>query len=89
MCEQLKANAEATLERHCQLWQEQPWGKGLACHDEPGYTPQAWLDAQKKTLAASERDEQARGAWLRRLSAVDPRRLVFVDEYSTKCAWCR
>jgi transposase len=41
------------------------------------------MDAQKKTLGAAERDEQARGAWRRDLSSVDPRRYVFVDESST------
>ena len=34
-------------------------------------------------MGASERDEEARGAWRRRLSGVDPRRFVFVDECST------
>jgi transposase len=38
------------------------------------------LDAQKKTLSASERDEAARGAWRERVAAIDPRRFVFLDE---------
>jgi transposase len=37
-------------------------------------------------LAVSERDERARSAWRERLSGVDPRRLVFVDESSTNVA---
>jgi transposase len=37
-------------------------------------------------LVASERDEQARGAWRERLSGIDPARLVFVDESSTNVA---
>jgi transposase len=37
-------------------------------------------------LGATERDEQARGAWRERLRGVDPRRLVFVDESSTNVA---
>jgi transposase len=41
------------------------------------------VDAQKKTLGATERDEEARGAWRRRYGGVDPRRFVFVDESST------
>jgi transposase len=41
------------------------------------------MDAQKKTLGATERDEEARGAWRRRYGGVDPWRLVFVDESST------
>ena len=35
---------------------------------------------------ASERDEEARGAWRERLSGIDPARLVFVDESSTNIA---
>ncbi len=35
---------------------------------------------------ASERDEQARGAWRERLKGIDPGRLVFVDECSTNVA---
>ena len=35
---------------------------------------------------ASERDEEARGAWRERLKGVDPNRLVFVDESSTNVA---
>lgn len=35
---------------------------------------------------ASERDEQARGAWRERLKGVDPGRLMFVDECSTNVA---
>ena len=58
-------------------------GAGVGGHDEPGDPQQAGLDPQKKTLGASERDEEARDAWRRRLSGVDPRRFVFVDECST------
>jgi hypothetical protein len=44
------------------------------------------LELQKKTLGATERDEEARGAFKRRLSGVDASRLVFVDESSTNVA---
>src|SRR5215212_10835106 len=57
--------------------------KGVSGYDEPSYPREAGLDAQKKTLGASERDEEGRSAWRSRLSGVDPRRLVFVDECST------
>jgi transposase len=40
----------------------------------------ARLDAQKKSLAASERDEAARAAWREALARWDPERFVFVDE---------
>ncbi len=40
----------------------------------------ARLDAQKKTIAASERDEAARAAWKEEVARLDPARFVFVDE---------
>ncbi|MDP9478856.1 MAG: IS630 family transposase [Actinomycetota bacterium] len=45
------------------------------------------MELQKKTLAAAERDEEARNSWRGRLSGVDPKRLVFVDESSTNIAF--
>jgi transposase len=44
------------------------------------------MDAQKKTLGATERDEEARDAFRERLKSIDPKRLVFVDESSTNVA---
>jgi transposase len=44
------------------------------------------LDLQKKSVVATERDEQARGAFRERLRGIDPKRLVFVDESSTNVA---
>ncbi len=47
------------------------------------------MDLQKKSLGATERDEEVRGAWRERVRALDPRRLVFVDECSTNIALTR
>src|SRR5215211_5351428 len=44
------------------------------------------MDLQKKTLAATERDEQKRSAFRERLRGEDPERLIFVDESSTNVA---
>jgi transposase len=41
------------------------------------------LDLQKKSLGASERNEEERSAWRDRLKDIDPTRLVFVDECGT------
>ena len=38
------------------------------------------MDLQKKTLGASERDEEARTAWRKRVALLDSEQLVFVDE---------
>src|SRR5215212_9381051 len=62
--------------------------EGVGGHHELGRA-QAGLDVQKKSLGASERDEQARGAWREYVRALDPRRLVFVDECSTNIALTR
>jgi hypothetical protein len=61
-------------------------GEGIDLSDEPGDTREAGLDLQKKTLAATERDEEKRGAFRERLEGVDPERLLFVDESSTNIA---
>ena len=63
------------------------WGFGVNSHDESGYKREARLDLQKKTLAATERNEEARSAFRERLRGVDPERLVFVDESSTNIAF--
>jgi transposase len=44
------------------------------------------VELQKKTLAATERDEQKRSAFRECLKGVDPKRLLFVDESSTNIA---
>ena len=44
------------------------------------------MDAQIKTLGATERDEEKRSAFRERLRGVDPERLLFVDESSTNIA---
>src|SRR5215210_3545256 len=62
---------------------------GGACLDPkedhiPGQAGFAVLE--KKTLGATERDEEARSAFRERLRGVDPKRLIFVDESSTNIA---
>jgi transposase len=51
-----------------------------SCHPPTG------LDAQKKTLGASERDEAARAAWREQARQLESRQLVFVDECSSNIA---
>ena len=38
------------------------------------------MDLQAKTVAAAERDDEARARWRERVALLDPRSLVFVDE---------
>ena len=51
--------------------------------------PSAGLDAEKKTLAASERNEQERTAWREVAASRDPQQFVFVDESGTHTALTR
>jgi transposase len=47
------------------------------------------MDQKKRSLGATERDEAARERWRQAVKAVDPRRLVFVDESGTHTALTR
>jgi transposase len=48
------------------------------------------LDAQKKSLGASERNEEERSAWRKRVvEEIDPAKLVFVDECGTNITLTR
>ncbi len=59
------------------------WADDVAGDPAPG------VDAKKRTVAASERDEAARARWREQLRQVDVRRLVFVDESGTHTALAR
>jgi transposase len=52
------------------------------------HTP-ARLDAEKKTVAASERDEAERAAWREAVATHDPEQFVFVDESGTHTSLSR
>jgi hypothetical protein len=54
-------------------------------HHEPGHPPSG-LDAQKKTVGASERDGATRAAWGEQARHLESRHLVFVDECSSNIA---
>jgi transposase len=47
------------------------------------------VDAEQKTLAASERDEEARSAWRADAAQLDPEQLVLVDESGTNISLTR
>ena len=51
--------------------------------------PPPRLDAYKKSLAASERDEEERAAWRASVATRDAEQFVFVDESSTHTALTR
>jgi transposase len=49
----------------------------------------AGVDAKKRSLGAAERNQAAREQWRQAVKAVDPRRLVYVDECGTHTALTR
>jgi transposase len=81
----LEGSDEATLEQHCELWEERR-GVRVSAATMSRAIARGWAGPSKKTLGATERDEEVRSAWRECLSSVDPRRLVFVDECSTNIA---
>lgn len=60
-----------------------PRGAGEHGDDEPGDRSGSRLDAKKKTLSASERDEVQRAAWRAEAQAVAPEDWVWVDEFGS------
>lgn len=79
---QLRNNPDLTLQEHCEAFEEERGVKvSTATMSEPqDPEPSRRMAAQKKSKAASERDEGARGLWRWFLARFDVRRLVFVDE---------
>ncbi len=74
--EQLEANDEATLERHCELWEEERTGTRVsistmsrAIREQLGWT------YKKRRWPATERDEEVRGSFRERLRSVDAQRV--------------
>ena len=51
----------------------------------PGYQAH-WLDTKKKTLGATERNEEERAAWREHLRRLDARQLVVIDECGSNIA---
>jgi DDE superfamily endonuclease len=53
--------------------------------DEPG-DEKTWLDAKKKSLGATERNEEQRAAWRENASKLPTEALVFLDECGSNIA---
>jgi transposase len=62
---------------------------GLDRYDEPGDQRPLRLDAEKKSVSASERDEAAREAWRQQAAAIEPARWVWIDEFGSHTALTR
>src|SRR5262249_54561002 len=57
--------------------------------DQVAGAPPPGLDAEKKILAASERNAEARQAWCQAVAQLDPEQVVFVAECGTNIALIR
>lgn len=76
---QLEAHTDATLETHCQLW-EQIHGVRVSRSTMSRAIRRVGWARKKKTLGASERNEEARAAWREQLKQLDAKQLVVIDE---------
>ena len=85
---QVRAQPDATLARALRAVGSRA-GRAPQRSDDVAGAGAAGLAAQKKSLQASERDETARAAWWAEVAALDPSRLVFVDESGTHTAMTR
>ena len=84
----LEAEPDATVLEHCAWWAEQ---RGQQLSEATMWRAMRRLGwtQKKKTLAASERDEEARAAWREAIARRHPADFVFVDESGTHTALTR
>ena len=67
MWEQLEENDDATLERHCEMWERKTGVRVSISDDEPGEYERAGRTYKKRRWAATERNEEKRSAFRERL----------------------
>ncbi len=78
----LEAASDATVLEHCAWWAER-YGQQLSEATMWRAIRRLGWTQKQKTLAASERNEEARSAWREASAQLDPQQLVFVDESGT------
>lgn len=76
---QLEDFPDATLEMHCQLW-EQTSGEHVSTSTMSRAIRQVGWTRKKKALGATERDEEARASWQEQRARLDATKLVVIDE---------
>jgi transposase len=82
---QLEDNDTATLERHCELWEEEQGVRVSLSTMSRAIGKLGWsrMEPKKRSMGSSERNEKARSAIRERVKLLNPRRLIFVDECGT------
>jgi transposase len=82
---QLRAHDDATLEHHCDVW-EQSHGERVSRWTMSRAIKRLGWSRKKKTLGASERNEQERASWREQVKELDAKRLVVLDECGSNIA---
>jgi transposase len=76
---QLKAHPDATLEIHCQLW-EQEHGLRVSTTTMGRAIRRVGWTRKKRRWVPSPRNEEARTGWREQLKQLDARKIVVIDE---------
>jgi len=76
---QLEAYPDATLGMHCQFW-EQTQGVRVSMSTMSRVIKRIGWTRKKKTLSATERNEEARSTWRKQCMHLDAKQLVVIDE---------
>jgi transposase len=82
---QLQANADATLEQHCALW-EQAHGEHVSRWTMSRAIKRLGWTRKKKSLGATERNEEERAIWRANASKLPTESLVVIDETGSNIA---
>jgi transposase len=82
---QLQANSDATLEQHCDLW-EQTHGERVSRWTMSRAIKRLGWTRKKKSLGATERNEEERATWRANASTLPTEALVVIDECGSNIA---
>src|SRR5215472_7426518 len=85
MMPQLQAHDDATLEQHCDLW-EQTHGAQVSRWTMSRAIKRLGWTRSKKSIGATERTEEERAVWRERASSLPTDALVFIDETGSNIA---
>jgi transposase len=82
---QLQANADATLEQHCAMW-AQAHGERVSRWTMSRAIKRLGWTRKKKSLGATERNEEERATWRANASKLPTESLVVIDETGSNIA---
>ncbi|MBO0789412.1 MAG: IS630 family transposase [Ktedonobacteraceae bacterium] len=85
---QLEAHSDATLDEHCQWWEDTRGIQVSSATMSRAITRLNWT-RKKKTIRASEQNEADRAAWREKAKTLDTSKLVFLDECGSNIAFTR